>query len=216
MRKILILCGFTLVALTALAVWYFRAPGHYGQPMTGAPRVELAELLANPGGFKDRTISLAGTVYRQCPVTGCWFYFKTPDGHELRIELGDTVAGLPRRIGASALVEGRLVAQGDTHIFVGTGVDFGPAATAPAPTTDDAVRAAAQASKPLGDGYPIDFCIVGGEKLGSMGEPYVHKHGERTVKFCCKSCISSFQKDPARFLKVLDDASAQKNGQPAR
>jgi len=216
MRKILILCGITLAALLALAVWRFRAPEHFGQPLTGAPRAELADLLSKPDDFKGRTVSLAGTVYRQCPVTGCWFYFKTPDGRELRIELGDTVSGLPKRIGSNALVEGRLVAQGDTHIFVGTGVDFGLAATTPAPSTDDAVRTAAQNSKPLDDGYPVDFCIVGGEKLGSMGEAYVHKYGGRTVKFCCKSCVTSFQKDPARFLKVLDDATTQKPEQPAR
>ena len=64
--------------------------------------------------------------------------------------------------------------------------------------------------------YPLDTCVVSGEKLeGDMGSPvdYVHKEAgkpDRLVRFCCKGCIKDFQKDPAKFLKRIDDAAAAK------
>lgn len=63
--------------------------------------------------------------------------------------------------------------------------------------------------------YPLDTCVVSGEKLGEMGKPidYIHKEEgkpDRLVRFCCKMCISKFKKDPAKYLKLIDEAAAQK------
>jgi len=54
--------------------------------------------------------------------------------------------------------------------------------------------------------YPLETCVVSGEKLGSMGKAYVHKHNDREVLLCCKSCIKDFEKEPAKFLSKLDAA----------
>lgn len=54
--------------------------------------------------------------------------------------------------------------------------------------------------------YPLKTCVVSGEKLGSMGEPYVHAHKDREIKFCCKGCLKDFNKDTAKYLKQLDQA----------
>jgi YHS domain-containing protein len=54
--------------------------------------------------------------------------------------------------------------------------------------------------------YPIDFCVVSGEKLGSMGDPIKYQHEGREVQFCCGGCIASFEKDPAKYLAALDVA----------
>jgi hypothetical protein len=54
--------------------------------------------------------------------------------------------------------------------------------------------------------YPLKTCLVSGEKLDSMGEPYVFKHEGREVKLCCKSCLKDFNKEAAKFIKKLDDA----------
>lgn len=70
------------------------------------------------------------------------------------------------------------------------------------------------------EAYPLDTCVVSGEKLeGDMGGPvdYVHKEEgkpDRLVRFCCKGCIKDFKKDPVKFLKKIDDAPAAKAGQP--
>jgi len=48
-----------------------------------------------------------------------------------------------------------------------------------------------------------------------MGKPidYIHKEEgkpDRLVRFCCKMCIGKFKKDPAKYLKLIDEAAAQK------
>jgi YHS domain-containing protein len=62
---------------------------------------------------------------------------------------------------------------------------------------------AVDAAKP----YPLKTCVVSGEELGTMGKPYVLNHEGREVQFCCKSCLPKFQKDPAKYLKKLDEAA---------
>lgn len=69
-------------------------------------------------------------------------------------------------------------------------VSCNPAKTA-ALTTDSA--------KP----YPLDTCLVSGEKLGSMGKPPEIVHENQQIKFCCKSCLPKFEKDPAKYLAKL-------------
>ena len=54
--------------------------------------------------------------------------------------------------------------------------------------------------------YPLDTCVVSGDKLGEMGAPYIYMHEGREVRFCCKSCVKDFKKDPAKYLKKIDDA----------
>ena len=70
---------------------------------------------------------------------------------------------------------------------------------APAGSAADAPAAA----KP----YPLATCVVSGEKLGTMGKPFVHNVEGREVQFCCKACLKDFNKDTKKFLKKLDDAS---------
>ena len=59
------------------------------------------------------------------------------------------------------------------------------------------------------DGYPLTTCVVSGEKLGSMGEPYVHVHEGTTVKFCCKSCLKDFNEDPEKYIAMIKEAKAE-------
>lgn len=58
--------------------------------------------------------------------------------------------------------------------------------------------------------YPLDTCVVAGEKLGTMGKPYRHLHEGKEVQFCCKSCLPKFKKDPAKYMKKLEDAAVAK------
>lgn len=52
--------------------------------------------------------------------------------------------------------------------------------------------------------YPLDVCLVSGEKLGSMGEPHVIVHQGREIKFCCDHCEPKFREDPEKYLSQLD------------
>ena len=56
--------------------------------------------------------------------------------------------------------------------------------------------------------YPIDYCIVSGEKLGEMGDPVKYEYKDRTVYFCCTGCIKKFEAEPAKYIAVLDAAVA--------
>jgi len=74
-----------------------------------------------------------------------------------------------------------------------------------ASTAETAASATADSSaKP----YPLDTCLVSGEKLGSMGDPITITHEGQAIKFCCDRCVPRFKKDPAKYLAKLNgDAS---------
>jgi hypothetical protein len=64
--------------------------------------------------------------------------------------------------------------------------------------------AATKAAKPKP--YPLETCVVSGEKLGSMGKPYVFTHEGREIKMCCKGCLKAFNKNTAKYIKQLEEA----------
>jgi YHS domain-containing protein len=49
-------------------------------------------------------------------------------------------------------------------------------------------------------------CPVSGEKLGEMGKPVVFDYKGQEVKLCCKDCRKDFDKDPAKYIKKIQDA----------
>lgn len=51
--------------------------------------------------------------------------------------------------------------------------------------------------------YPLDICIVSGNKLGSMGKVVVKSHEGQEIKFCCKPCVKKFEANPAKYLAKL-------------
>jgi YHS domain-containing protein len=57
--------------------------------------------------------------------------------------------------------------------------------------------------------YPLQTCVVSGEKLGEMGEPFVYEYQGREIKFCCKSCLKDFNKDSAKYIKKIEEAEAK-------
>jgi hypothetical protein len=59
--------------------------------------------------------------------------------------------------------------------------------------------------------YPLDTCIVSGEKLGGdMGKPIVTVYQGQEIKFCCASCPKKFNKDPEKYIKLMNEAVAKK------
>jgi YHS domain-containing protein len=58
--------------------------------------------------------------------------------------------------------------------------------------------------------YTLATCIVSGEKLGEMGKPVVFVYQGQEVKLCCSGCKKDFDKDPAKYLKKIQDAAAAK------
>ncbi len=57
--------------------------------------------------------------------------------------------------------------------------------------------------------YTLKTCAVSDEKLGEMGKPYVFTNDNREIKLCCKSCLKDFKKDPAKYVKKIEQAEAK-------
>ncbi len=83
-------------------------------------------------------------------------------------------------------------------LLAACGREQAPSSETPAP------EKSATAAEP----YPLDVCLVSGEKLGSMGEPVSLVHNGREIKFCCDSCIPKFKENPEKYLDQLDNPDA--------
>ena len=57
--------------------------------------------------------------------------------------------------------------------------------------------------------YPLKTCMISGEKLGDMGEAYVYEYQGREIKFCCQGCVKDFKKEPAKYIKIMEEAEAK-------
>lgn len=67
-----------------------------------------------------------------------------------------------------------------------------------------------RAEEPKAAAYPLDTCVVSGEKLGEHGKPVEYEAKGRKVVLCCKMCKKDIDKDPDKYLKKLDEAEAAK------
>lgn len=59
-------------------------------------------------------------------------------------------------------------------------------------------------------GYPLKKCVVSGESLGEMGKPVKVTSDGTDVYLCCKSCIKDFNKEPAKYVKMVKAAAANR------
>jgi YHS domain-containing protein len=55
----------------------------------------------------------------------------------------------------------------------------------------------------------LTTCPVSGGKLGEMGKPLVFVYQGQEVKLCCGGCKAAFDKDPAKYIKII--RAADKN-----
>jgi len=53
----------------------------------------------------------------------------------------------------------------------------------------------------LAASYPLKVCFVSDDKLD---DPVDTLYGDRLLRFCCKGCVRSFNKNPSKFLPKLD------------
>jgi YHS domain-containing protein len=42
-----------------------------------------------------------------------------------------------------------------------------------------------------------------------MGAPFVYAYEGREIKFCCKGCLKDFKKDPANYIKKVEEEEAK-------
>lgn len=56
-------------------------------------------------------------------------------------------------------------------------------------------------AKSLSASYPLKVCFVSDDKLD---DPVDTLYGDRLLRFCCKGCVRSFNKNPSKFLPKFD------------
>src|SRR5689334_5958776 len=122
MKKIFVLCALTLVAIGAL-VWRATArPSRFGA-FTGAPKIDVAAVIAEPKAYSGKTLAVEGVITEQCKTMGCFFFFRSGN-QSLRIDLQEVAMTAPMHEGRRARVEGQLVPYGDGFQLWATAVEF--------------------------------------------------------------------------------------------
>ncbi|MCA8959377.1 MAG: hypothetical protein KDC38_02640 [Planctomycetes bacterium] len=53
--------------------------------------------------------------------------------------------------------------------------------------------------------YNLNRCLVSDEEIGDMGKPVILQVEGREIRFCCKGCVPTFEKDPAKVWRKIDD-----------
>jgi len=56
--------------------------------------------------------------------------------------------------------------------------------------------------------YPLDGCAVCGMKLSMMSQPVTFVYQGQQIKVCDAGEKSEFEKDPAKYMKKIQDANA--------
>ena len=122
MKAILALCAAVLIGGGVLIYRSTRMPNNYGA-FIGAPKVEVADLIARPKDFLRKTVFAEGIIREQCTTMGCYFFFHE-GGKTLRVDVQEIAMNAPRKNGRHARVEGQMAAYGDGYQLSATAVEF--------------------------------------------------------------------------------------------
>ena len=52
--------------------------------------------------------------------------------------------------------------------------------------------------------YVLSMCLVSDEKLAKDDPTFIHKG--RVIRVCCDGCVKDFQKEPEKYLKLIEAA----------
>ena len=60
--------------------------------------------------------------------------------------------------------------------------------------------------------YPLKVCVVSDEEIGKDPDmkPEVFTYKGQEVKLCCSGCKKDFDKDPAKYMKKIEQAQKKK------
>jgi len=99
-------------------------------------------------------------------------------------------------------------------------ISFGVRADNPNPAGSTTTNSVASTKPVL---YPLDTCIISGDKLGGdMGPPIVFIYQDKAkginqeIKFCCPMCKPKFLADPDKYMKIIKEAEAKAKAKDAK
>ena len=122
MKTIFALCAAVVIAAGVMIYRSTRMPNKYGT-FTGAPQVEVADLISRPKDFLKKTVAAEGAVREQCTAMGCYFFLHAGD-KMLRVDIQEVAMTAPRKNGHLARVEGLMEAYGDGYQLFASAVEF--------------------------------------------------------------------------------------------
>ena len=122
MKTIFVLCAAALIAGGAFVYQSMRMPNKYGDFSRAQP-MAVADLIARPQAYLERTVAVEGVVREQCTSMGCFFFLREGE-RTLRVDLQDIAMNAPRRNGHRVQVEGRMAKYGDGYQLWASAVEF--------------------------------------------------------------------------------------------
>ena len=54
--------------------------------------------------------------------------------------------------------------------------------------------------------YALKTCVISGEELGPVADRIAYSYDGTEVQFCCSHCVAKFEKDPAKYLAMIQAA----------
>lgn len=82
-------------------------PLRLGNPLTGAEKVAIDAILAEPDEFSGRLVCVEGAVQAVCRAMGCWMELVGEEGAPIQIKVEDGVIVFPvSAVGRRAIAEG--------------------------------------------------------------------------------------------------------------
>jgi len=78
----------------------------------------------------------------------------------------------------------------------------------PAPNSAQIVKTPEDKAKAaeLAKSYPLTTCVVSHDEVGGTSDTVDALYDGRLIRFCCKGCVKSFNKNPEKYLKEIDSA----------
>lgn len=130
-------------------------PGTFGAPLSAAPAIPAATVMADPKKYDGKDVKLTGTVSAACAKKGCWMTLGggEPGGKRLRVTFKDYGFFVPTDCtGKTATVEGHLKV---TTLTVAQAQHY----------ADDAAKAGAPAKKITEPQHEVSLVATGVELL---------------------------------------------------
>jgi YHS domain-containing protein len=59
------------------------------------------------------------------------------------------------------------------------------------------------------------FCPISKEKIGEEGEIIEYEYEGKIYNFCCKMCLKDFNKDPEKYIQMINDSMASEGATEA-
>ena len=122
MKTIFGMCA-VILAVGGYFLWKSMQLPTVSGTFIGAPRTEVALLVAKPKEYLEKTVLIEGQVLQQCKAMGCFFFFQVGD-QQLRVDLEQIAMNAPMREGHVAKVEGHMVPFGNGYQLLATAVEF--------------------------------------------------------------------------------------------